>query len=222
MGLLAAGGAAYWALSTLFPGQIGSMDKTNALYALALLAVVSSGLVFARRIRFGAAARNFAIWFAIGAVILVGYSFRGELTGVFERVRGELIPAYAVTTSNRSMVLTAADDGHFYVQGQVNGAPVRFIIDTGSTGVVLAPADAQRAGIDLATLKYASPGETANGVGYDAEAKVASLAVGPLRLAGVPVEVNKAPMSASLLGMTFLRRADITTHGDQMTLRWRN
>jgi len=29
-------------------------------------------------------------------------------------------------------------------------------------------------------------------------------------------------MSASLLGMSFLRQADITTHGDQMTLRWRN
>ena len=50
----------------------------------------------------------------------------------------------------------------------------------------------------------------------------ARLSVGPLRLANVPVEVNKTPMSASLLGMSFLRQADITTHGDQMTLKWRN
>ena len=222
LGLLAAGGATYWGLTQLFPGQIAAMDKADALYALGLLALVSSGLVFARRIRLREAARNMAIWFAIGAVILVGYSFRDEFGGVFNRVRGEIVPGYAVSTSNRTMVLTAADDGHFYVMGQVNGAPVQFIIDTGSTAVVLSPADAQRGGIDVAALKFASPGETANGVGYDAEAKVASLAVGPLRLANVAVEVNKAPLSTSLLGMTFLRQVDITTHGDQMTLRWRS
>jgi len=222
LGLLAAAAIVYFTLTTLFPGQLGGVDQTDALYALALLALFSSGLVFARRLRPGEAVRNLAIWFAIGATLLVGYSFRAELAAVFDRVRGEVLPGYAVPTSNRSMVLTASTDGHFYVMGEVNGAPVRFIIDTGSSGVVLSPADAQRAGIDLATLKYSSPGETANGVGYDAETKVASLSVGPLRLANVPLQVNKTPMSASLLGMSFLRQADITTHGDQMTLRWRD
>lgn len=222
LGLLAAAAIVFFTLTTLFPGQLAGMDQMSALYALGLLALVSSGLVFSRRLKLGEAARNLAIWFAIGATLLVGYSFRTELAGVFNRVRGEVVPAYAVPTSNRSLVLTASQDGHFYVMGQVNGAPVRFIIDTGSSGVVLSPADAQRAGVDLAALKYSSPGETANGVGYDAEAKVGSLVVGPLRLADVPVEVNKAPMSASLLGMSFLRQADITTHGDQMTLRWRD
>ena len=222
LGLLAAAAIAFVTLTTLFPGQLTGVDQTDALYALALLALVSSGLVYARRLRFGEAARNLAIWFAIGATLLVGYSFRAELAGVFNRVRGEVIPGYAVPTSNRSLVVTASDDGHFYVIGQVNGAPVRFIVDTGSSGVVLSPADAQRAGIDLAVLRFSSPGETANGVGYDAPTKVASLQVGPLRLTNVAVEVNKTPMSASLLGMSFLRQADISTHGDQMTLRWRD
>lgn len=222
LGLLAAAAIVFFTLTTLFPGQLVGLDQTDALYALALLALVSSGLVYARRLRFGEAARNLAIWFAIGATLLVGYSFRAELTGVFNRVRGEVIPAYAVPTSNRSMVLTASADGHFYVMGQVNGAPVRFIVDTGSSGVVLSPADARRAGVDLAALKFSTPGETANGVGYDAPTTVASLGVGPLRLANAPVEVNKTPMSASLLGMSFLRQADIATHGDQMTLTWRS
>jgi aspartyl protease family protein len=222
LGMVALGGALYWVLTTVFPGQIAGMDQASAFYLLGLLALVSSGLVFARRVRFGEAARNVAIWFAIGATVLVGYSFRDDLGGVFTRLRGELLPAVPVATSGRSMVLTASDDGHFYLQGQVNGAPVRFIIDTGSTAIVLSPADAQRAGVDLASLKFASPGETANGVGYDAPAVVSRLVVGPLQLTGVPVEVNKAPMSFSLLGMTFLRQVDIQTRGDQMTLKWRN
>jgi aspartyl protease family protein len=222
LSLMAAAAVVFFTLTTLFPGQLPGIDQTNALYALALLALVASGLVYARRLRLGETARNLAIWFAIGGTLLVGYSFRAELAGVFDRVRGEVVPGYAVPVSSHSLVLTADTDGHFYVIGQVNGAPVRFIVDTGSSGVVLSPADAQRAGIDLATLKYSSPGETANGVGYDAQTSVQALSVGPLRLANVPVEVNKTPMSASLLGMSFLRQADITTHGDQMTLKWRS
>jgi len=222
LGLLAATAIVFFTLTTLFPGRQTGIDQTNALYVLALLALVASGLVYARRLRLGETARHLAIWFAIGATLLVGYSFRVELAGVFDRVRGEIIPGYPVPISDRSLVLTASVDGHFYVIGQVNGAPVRFIVDTGSSGVVLSPADAQRAGLDLASLRYSSPGETANGVGYDAQTSVQALSVGPLRLANVPVEVNKTPMSASLLGMSFLRQADITTHGDQMTLKWRN
>jgi aspartyl protease family protein len=222
VGLLAAGGLAYWALTALFPGQLAGGDQAQVFYALGLLALVSSGLVYAQRVRLGAAARDLAIWVAIGVTILVGYTFRDELAGVFTRVRGEVVPAYAVPTSDHALVLTASDDGHFYVIGQVNGAPVRFIVDTGSTEVVLSPADAQRAGVDLAKLTFASPGETANGVGYDAQTTVTRLAVGPIQLANVAVAVNKTPMSASLLGMSFLRRVDIETHGDQMTLRWRD
>jgi len=35
--------------------------------------------------------------------------------------------------------------------------------------------------------------------------------------------VNQTPMSASLLGMTFLKRLDsIEVHGDQMTFHWKD
>ncbi len=59
-------------------------------------------------------------------------------------MRGELIPACAVSDGDHTMTITAADDGGFYIMGQVNGAPVRFVIDTGANGVLLSPADAAR------------------------------------------------------------------------------
>jgi len=220
---LGAGAAAYVALRLLFPGQLTAMDEADALRLLGLLALVSSGLVFARRMRFGEAARNAAIWVGLLALLLVGYSFRAELTQVYARVRGELIPAYAVATTPRSMVITASDDGGFYVIGAVNGATVKFAIDTGANGVVLSPADAARAGVDVGALKFASPSETANGVGYTAPVTLSGLSVGDLKLANVPAEVNKAPMSSSLLGMAFLRRLDsFEVHGDQLTLKWKS
>jgi len=222
LALLGAGAAAYVALRLLFPGQLSTMDQADALRLLGLLALVSSGLVFARRIRLGEAARNAAIWVGLAAVLLVGYSFRAELTQAYARVRGELIPAYAVRTTDRSMMITASDDGGFYVMGQVNGAAVKFAIDTGANGVLLSPADAARVGIDVDSLKFASPTETANGVGYLAPVTLPTLNVGDMKLANVPAAVNKAPMSTSLLGMAFLRRLDsFEVRGDQLTLKWK-
>jgi aspartyl protease family protein len=222
LGLIAAVAAAFALLIFVFPGQVGGMSQVDALQVVGLMALASSGLVFARRASLGTMARNLAIWVGIGAVLIVGYSFRTEAAAAFERVRGELIPAYAASDAPQQITINASEDGHFYVMGQVNGAPVRFVIDTGASGIVLSPADAQRAGIDPASLKFDSPAETANGVGYGAAITARSLDVGQMRLASVPMEVNQAPMSFSLLGMGFLKRLDsFEVHGDQMTFRWK-
>ncbi|MEJ0064775.1 MAG: TIGR02281 family clan AA aspartic protease [Caulobacteraceae bacterium] len=223
LGLLAAAVAAYFGLLFLFPGQIDGMDQTNALQALGLLALVSSGVVYARGIKLGEAARNAAIWVGIAAIALIGYSFRTELSDAFVKVRGEVIPAYAISTTPHEMTVTRSADGGFYILGQINGAPVRFVIDTGANGVLLSPDDAKRAGMDVDTLKYASPAETANGVGFMAPIILPQLEVGEMKLASVQAAVNKAPMSSSLLGMAFLRQLDsVEIHGDTLTLKWKS
>jgi aspartyl protease family protein len=222
LGLIGVGAVTFLTLNALFPGQLTGMDQADALRLLGLLALVASGLVFARRMKLGEVARNGAIWVGIAAVALVGYTFRNDLANIFDRVRGELIPAYAVSNAPHTMTVTASEDGGFYVIGSVNGAPVRFAIDTGANGVLLSPADAQAAGIDLSKLNFTSPSETANGVGFSAPYTASSLSVGPMKLTNVDVAVDKTPMSASLLGMAFLRRLDsFEVHGDQLTLKWR-
>jgi aspartyl protease family protein len=222
VGLIIAGVALYIGLQLLFPGQLSGMDQAAALQLLGWLVLVSSGLVFARRMRFGEVARNIAIWAAIVGVAVLGYSYRSEAAAAFQRVRGELVPAMAVPAGAHAMTVTAADDGGFYVMGEVNGKPVRFAIDTGANGVLLSPADAARAGIDVDGLKFASPSETANGVGYMAPVTIDNLNVGPIRMSGVPAAVNRAPMSSSLLGMAFLKRLDsFEVKGDRLTLKWR-
>jgi aspartyl protease family protein len=222
LAIVALGIALYAGLTLLFPGQLDRQDQAGALGLLGWLALVSSGLVFARRMRLGEVVRGIAIWGAIAGVAILGYSFRDEAVAAFQRVRGELIPAMAVPTGDHAMTITAADDGGFYVVGQVNGAAVRFAIDTGANGVVLSPADAARAGVDVDALRFASPSETANGVGYVAPVTLQSLGVGQIKLANVPAAVDKAPMATSLLGMAFLKRLDsFEVKGDRLTLHWR-
>jgi len=223
LGLLAATGLAVFLLARLFPGQLASADdRMEALRLFGLLALVSSGLVAARRVNLGATARRIALWAAIFALGVIGYTFRDDALAVGLRLRSALIPGQPIAVAPRSVVVGRAEDGAFYVMGQVNGAPVRFVIDTGASDILLSRADAQRAGLDTTALRFARPSETANGVGFSAAAHVASLAVGPIRLTDVPVQVNQAPMSASLLGMPFLRRLDsFEVRGDRLFLRGR-
>jgi aspartyl protease family protein len=104
----------------------------------------------------------------------------------------------------------------------VNGAPVRFIIDTGASDIVLSPSDARRAGVDMASLDFARGYETANGAGRGARVVLKSLQVGQVHAADVEASVNAAPMRASLLGMAFLKRFEsIEVRGGRLVLRWR-
>ncbi len=214
---------AYFAFVAILPDQAAAIDQADALKLLGLFALVSTGAVFARRAKLADTVRNIAIWLGVSAAALVGYAYRNELADVARRVESAVLPSFAVSDTPREMTVSASDDGGFYVQGEVNGAPVRFAIDTGASGIVLSPADARRAGIDLKQLDFAGPSETANGVAQMAPAIASSVDVGPMRLSDVKVVVDKAPMSASLLGMDFLRRLDsIEMRGDRLTMKWRS
>jgi aspartyl protease family protein len=221
LGLLAAVGAGLLVLARFFPGQLDTgADRFEAMRIFGLLALVSSGLVATRRLDLGRTARHAAIWAAILAVLIVGYTFRDDFVSAGLRVVSAINPAYAVANGPGSMVIGRGEGGGFYVMGKVNGAPVRFLVDTGATQIVLGPADAERAGLATAALRFSDPSETANGVGYGAAASARSLVVGPVSLADVPVTINQAPMSASLLGMPFLDRfASVEVRGDRLFLR---
>ena len=206
--LLLAVGAGIWALFVSFPGQM-SPQEDSYLYVVglvALLAVVSSGLIFVRRINLGEVIRNFSIWTGLAAVLLLGYTYRSELTGIFYRVIGELLPGQAIIIEGDTIILSASMDGHFYANGKANGKKLRFMIDTGASDVMLTPRDASRIGIDVERLQFTKTYRTANGVGLGAPYRLNSLAIGSLEYADVAVSVNKSEMVTSLLGMSFLER----------------
>jgi aspartyl protease family protein len=216
---LAAAGLLVFLLSILVPGQApGGQDDFAVMRLLGLAALVSSGLLTVRRIDLGRAVRWVAVWLAIIILLVIGYADRADFIDIGDKLRAALFPAFAVSRSPREMVVGRSDGGAFFVMAEVNGSPVRFLIDTGSSEIVLSPADAARAHVNSAGATL--PSETANGVGYGAVATVDNLTVGPIRMRDVPVAVNRAPMSESLLGMSFLRRLEsFEVRGDEMILK---
>lgn len=105
LAFLAAMGLGFLVLTRLFPGRGPGSDWPEGLRLFGVLAVVSSGLVFMRRIDVGQTARHLAGWAAIFAVAVAGYAYRGDVRAGLLQVRLALIPAYGVTDSPRSMIV---------------------------------------------------------------------------------------------------------------------
>lgn len=204
--VIAAVGAAVFLLARSFPGQ-DRLDWFNLAWGLTLLVAISARILTAGPINWSQKARHAAIWAGLVLVVALGFTYRAELMGIGQRLRGELIPSSAQATGERELVVTGGESG-FVVMGEVNGEPVRFVVDTGASDTVLSPQDAHRARLDSPSLAFDHLAETANGTGRGARVVAASLSVGQIGFSNVPVLINQAPMSTSLLGMTFLRRLE--------------
>ena len=217
------GGLALWELARLFPEAISSdFNQAALIRTIAFLLLVSSTVVFGRRFTAKEAFRNIALWCGVFAVLVLIYSFRDDLQRVGDRIRSEIVPSYPVATGAHEITISASEGGGFFVDGEVNNAPAHFLIDTGATDIVLSPAAAARAGIDLAALNYTNRFETAHGEGWGASIVLSRLVVGPIELHDVKVSINKSPMDSSLLGLAFLKQLDsFEVRGGRLTLRWR-
>jgi aspartyl protease family protein len=212
-----------WFIADILPTH--EFDRTDIARIISLggfALLLSAGIFAARSGGALRAARDLLAWAAIALVLALGYSFKDELRPVGARLLAGLIPGYAASAGEDTLVLNAGADGHFHIVGSVNGASVRFLVDTGASDIVLSPADAARAGLDVAKLSYSRVYETANGPGRGAPVVLDSLAIGPIRRQSVRAAVNQAEMRGSLLGMAFFR--DIATfeiRGSTLLIRWR-
>ena len=121
------------------------------------------------------------------------------------RADASLTPGAAQAAEVRAPIQKAAD-GHFWAVGEVNGRPVRFLVDTGATEVALTPADAQRLGFRTADLHYGYKVVTAGGQTRAASVRLANVTVGGARVPDVDALVIENGLDASLLGMTYLGR----------------
>ena len=118
-----------------------------------------------------------------------------------------------------TITLTREKDGHFYADALVNGASVRFIVDTGATTVTLSRADAQKAEISMADGDFTGK---ANGAGGPVRFKpviLDSLSVGPVQSDRLQAAIVEGDLNISLLGQNWLKRFEnIRITGDTMIL----
>ena len=216
---LALGGLVLF-LALQFPEALTTRDEQIQLtHALLLVAVIGGAAIAHGRFQARQALRHAAIWVGLGAVLLLGYSFRTEFQAMGERLTGELLPHRAQEALGGGVTIRAGAGGHFIAEALVNGVAIRFLVDTGASEVVLSPRDAERLGFDLKSLSFNRMYQTANGTVTGAPVRLEDIRIGDITVRDVRASVNGAAMKRSLLGMSFLGRlGGYRVDGDVLTL----
>jgi aspartyl protease family protein len=115
-------------------------------------------------------------------------------------------------------VLTADSRGHYQAQGTVNGAPARFVVDTGATVVVLSKSEADRLAIRYVDAP-SSLASTANGTVTYRVVKLDRVKIGDVELTNVDAAILEGAYDGpNLLGMSFLSRTEVSRDGPNMVL----
>lgn len=117
--------------------------------------------------------------------------------------------------------ITADGRGQFITAGEVNGNPVRFLVDTGASVVTLPRSIAVRAGVALDNAKAVTV-STANGRARASKVLLNSVRVGTVHINMVEaIIMEDTQLSLPLLGMSFLKRTNMKNEGDRLTLSLR-
>lgn len=128
-------------------------------------------------------------------------------------------PAAKGQASGGETVLQRHANGHFYADGDINGTPVRFVVDTGATTVALTTDDARQAGVVFDPARFAVIGMGASGPVRGQKVTLSSVSVDGKRLYDVPAVVLE-DLGVSLLGQSYLTRLySVTMTGETMKLR---
>ncbi|MBV7393596.1 TIGR02281 family clan AA aspartic protease [Mameliella sediminis] len=191
-----------------------SGDQIANLIYLVLLGSVIAGWFFVQnRNNLNKTLQYMAAWALIFLGVVAVY-------GLWQDIRQTVSPQQIVVANEGRVELPRAPDGHYYVTLQVNETPVRFVVDTGATSMVLTAQDARRAGIDPDRLPYLTEAMTANGVVRTARVTLDQVALGGVVDSRVPAYVNGGEMANSLLGMRYLNRySSIQITGGKLVLQ---
>lgn len=118
----------------------------GSLYLLMALMLVAGSLI-GRRGRVGSMLTMALAWLAIFGAGFVVFTFRDDLGYVAQRLRSEATGEPVEV--GRQIRIPMAIDGHFWVEGQVNDVPVRFLIDSGATMTTVDQATAMQTGLQI-------------------------------------------------------------------------
>ncbi len=174
-------------------------DSANLVYLVVLGCAVMMWFFAANRHSMGKNLQQAAVW---------GLIFIGVIAaiGLWDDIRATVAPAQSVSRDGTRIELPRAPDSHYYLDAQVNGAPVRFVVDTGASDIVLSRADAIRVGLHPDGLAFTGQANTANGLVRTAPVRLDSFVVGAITDQDLRAVVNDGDLQGSLLGMRYLQR----------------
>ena len=180
-----------------------SGDQTaEFIYLMAILVFVASAFVV-RKVPIGKGLQMFAGWVVIFLAAFVAFSLKDNIVDIANQVLDERKAESTGLQVGEELRIKQSLDGHFWVDAQLNGEKVRFLIDSGATTTSISTDAAARAGIEPRGGLPAVV-RTANGVVQVDRGRAERLLVGSIARENVAVHISPAFGDMNVLGMNFL------------------
>ena len=174
----------------------------NFIYLLGCLVLVVSALAV-RRLPLGQSLKMLLAWALIFGAAFVAFTLRDDFLALGRRMVAEVRGDNVVETKGGEIRIRRAADGHFWVNGEVNGRAVRFLVDSGATVTTITRETAGRVGV--------APGggfgvmvDTANGRVMVERGRAERVKVGPIERSDLAVHISSTLGDTDILGMNFL------------------
>lgn len=160
-------------------------------------------------------ARHGAAWMLLFWLALLGALYAG-----FDRYNAHKAAQYkAYTSTSGQLVIPRGPDGHFHVDGEINGQPVRFLVDTGASTVSVTDSLAHQAGL---AGGIPATFDTANGTRQGRILRDVPMRAGPLAArVRIGVALTASRDDEALLGQSFLQQFDMQIGKTEMVLKAR-
>ena len=178
-------------------------DGPSLIWGVVCIALLLSSLA-ARRLPLGYVAKAAFAWIAIFAALFAIFSFRFEFKAIWERVKADISGTAGQSVSGEEITIRRQDDGHYWLQVDVNGKPVRFMIDSGATTTAVNANTARETGIEVDATGYPVFLNTANGSVAARRGIIQSLKIGTHEIGQHNVVVSESFGDTNVLGMNFL------------------
>ena len=171
------------------------------LYLIGVLVLVASALMV-RRIPIGQGLKMLAAWVLIFAAAFIVFTLRDDFKALWDRVVLETRGGIVQEQKGEELRIRQSPDGHFWVDAELNGERVRFLIDSGATTTSISRRVAERAAVR--TGGFPATVQTANGIVVVQRGRADSLRVGTIERRDLSVHISEAFGDMNVIGMNFL------------------
>jgi aspartyl protease family protein len=143
----------------------------------------------------------------------------GAIAAVFlvaDHLTRQPVVVHSVRDGRQEIAIPVSRDGHYYLDGAVNGVPIQFMIDTGATYVAVGEDFARKARLPQGITGYFS---TANGTVEGRIVKDQVVEAEGFKVSGLSVAVTPLGGGRGLLGQNFLKRFEVSQSAGVLRLR---
>jgi aspartyl protease family protein len=180
----------------------GGDQALRFLYLLGCLVLVASGLAV-RRLPLRQTLKMALAWLLIFGAVFLAFTLKDDFAALGRRAYAELRGDNVVSSTAREIRIRASEDGHFYVNGRINGHELRFLVDSGATVTTLSRAAAREAGVQPEG-SFGTIVNTANGSTLFDRGTADRLEIGPITRSAFAVMIARNDGELNVVGMNFL------------------